>query len=142
MTNRLHEKYLTLPDHYDDELHESYHEIRDQSFNDTFNQMYHWIAHHFELSELKDICKHGMVSGFGNLIYYKDTCEFYDKFNDEIWQLINDEMEDQGETKNPFIFLSWLNGGENVGSDHQFKNLLCWYAVEHVARLFTEEYDA
>ena len=37
--------------------------------------------------------------------------------------------------------ISSFNGGENVGSDYQFKNLLAWYAVEETARnlLYNEE---
>ncbi len=25
----------------------------------------------------QDICNHGAASGFGQFVYYKDTCEFY-----------------------------------------------------------------
>jgi hypothetical protein len=98
--------------------------------------MMEWIAKNYEFETLKDICEHGMVSGFGSLVYYKDTCEFYDKFSDQIWELLSDFSSDQGLTEMQFI--ATLNGQLNVGSDATFKNLLCWFAAEECARKFVD----
>lgn len=38
----------------------------------------------------------GMAGGFGNMIYYKDTCAFFDKHKDLILQRIKDECFELG----------------------------------------------
>jgi len=75
---------------------------------------------------LNDLTTHGCVSGMiGKLIYYKDTNDFYDKYEDEI----EDLLEELG-YKNRFEAIQSLNGSENVGSIEQEKNLLSWFGFE------------
>jgi hypothetical protein len=84
---------------------------------------------------LKDLFHGGCQSGIvGNLIYYTDTCAFYAKHKQEIWDLVLIQAEQQGE-QNPFAFLSALNGAKDIGSVDQFENLLAWYGFEETARI-------
>jgi len=81
---------------------------------------------------LKDITEHGCQSGIiGELIYYKDTVEFYDEYEDEIWERINISADNQGVDAHTFI--GQLNGAKDVVSGVQYKNLLTWFSVEDVA---------
>ncbi len=81
---------------------------------------------------LEDITEHGCQSGIiGELIYYKDTVDFYDEYEDEIWERINNCADSQGVDAHTFI--SQLNGSKTVMSGDQHKNLLTWFAVEDVA---------
>lgn len=107
-----------------------------QEFYEADCPMMEWIAKNYEFETLKDICEHGMVAGFGQLVYYKDTCEFYDKFSEEIWNLLSEASSECGYTE--MEYFGHLNGQRNVGSDTQFKNLLCWFAAEYCARKFVD----
>lgn len=80
---------------------------------------------------LVDITKYGCGGGIGGFIYYTETTAFHDEFEDQIWELLYEDSEDQGITIIELI--AALNGQKDVGSMAQFKNLLCWYAVERVA---------
>lgn len=86
-----------------------------------------------------DLLTHGCVSGMvGGLIYYSDTVKFYDKYEDEIENLL-DETRDQMGYSNRFEMIASLNGAENVGDMTQEKNLLAWFAFEETARLIADE---
>ena len=97
-----------------------------------------YVLEQFALEEMRDICTIGMVGGFGNLIYYADTCAFHDKYEDEIWYLLEADREEMG-CKSVLEVLAGFNGAKNVGSMMQLKNLLCWYAVEKVCGELLEE---
>lgn len=100
-----------------------------------------YVQENFEPSTIKDITEHGMVSGFGQLIYYKDTCAFYDSYETEIWDMLEEDRDSHGFNAT-FDLIATFNGQRNVGSMHQFKNMLCWYAVERVCNDLIEEGDS
>jgi hypothetical protein len=82
---------------------------------------------------LEEVVKYGCVNGcVSSLIYYEDTNKFYDKFEEEIWEMLYDEQVDFGFSSIP-EYIASFNGSKDVGSLMQFKNLLAWYAVENVA---------
>jgi len=81
---------------------------------------------------ISDIAKYGCSGGVAGLTYYKETCAFYDKHKTEIWDLLYDMSEDQNFSI-PFL-ISDFNGARQVTCEDSFKNLLVWWAVEHVAR--------
>ena len=102
-----------------------------------------WVREQYDNDELRNIADHGCVSGCASgLIYYNETTAFYDKFTDEIWDMLYQQMNDMGETQNIMQFIAQFNGADNVGSDHQFKNLLCWYAVEEIAHELLGEIES
>jgi hypothetical protein len=96
----------------------------------TMGTIKEYVLENFNENEIKGICTNGMVSGFRNLIYYKDTCAFHDLYEEEIWQMLWDDKEEQGLDSIPDLIASFR--GKEVGGMDQFKNLLCWYAVEKV----------
>ena len=80
-------------------------------------------------------CSSGIIS---ELIYYSDIVKFYDKFEEEIWNLAFEDAENQG--INVMEFIISLNGSNNVGCLNQLKNLLAWFAFEEMSfRLFDKE---
>lgn len=92
-----------------------------------------WVQEQYETDELMDIVEHGCVSGCASgMVYYFETEEFYDKFKDEIWDMLYNFADDQGTSTMELI--ASFNGSKDVGNDHQFKNLLAWFAVEETAR--------
>lgn len=95
--------------------------------------MKQWVKAQYEINELEEIVKHGCVSGCASgMVYYFETEEFYNKFQDDIWDKLYDCANDQGITTMELI--ASFNGSKDVGSNHQFKNLLAWFAVEETAR--------
>ncbi|MFN8578829.1 MAG: hypothetical protein U0354_18530 [Candidatus Sericytochromatia bacterium] len=65
---------------------------------------------------IRDILEHGCVSGIvSELIYYKDTHDFFDKFYNEIETL---RYEYERET------------GENLKIESDLKNFLAWFGFE------------
>ena len=87
----------------------------------------------------EDVVSHGCVSGCVNaLIYYGDTSKFYDQFEDEIWEMLEEDTSSFG-NQNIFETISQFNGAKNVGSLTQFKNLLAWYSVEETCRKIVDE---
>jgi len=86
-----------------------------------------------------DLLTHGCVSGMvGKLIYYSDTVKFYDRYEDEIENLLDETREEMGYS-NRFDMIGSLNGAENVGDMTQEKNLLAWFAFEETARTIANE---
>jgi hypothetical protein len=80
-----------------------------------------------------DLQTGGCASGFvSSLIYYKETGEFYDEHEEEIWERLGDAADLTGD-KNIFEFIARLNGSENVATDYGFKNLLAWFSFENTA---------
>lgn len=90
-------------------------------------------------SVLNDLMHGGCQSGFvGELCYYNQTTAFYDKYEDEIWELLEDMADQMGED-NALALVGTFNGAKNVGSGQQFKNLLAWAAFEETARNIANE---
>ena len=100
-----------------------------------------WVEDRVKNEEihLEDVIEHGCVSGcVSSLIYYSDTVKFYDKFEDEIWNMLEEDTNQFG-NDNILQTISQFNGARNVGSLDQFKNLLAWYSVEETCRKILDE---
>lgn len=101
----------------------------------------------------------GMAGGYGNMIYYKDTCAFFDEHKDLILERIKDECFELGyanelDAINDFQSLKGENitlqdmmainkeQGECEDFKHtQLKNSLAWYAGEQTAFRFDNLMD-
>ena len=97
-----------------------------------------YVLDTFEKEEMKSIVKHGMVAGFAPLIYYRDTVDFHDKYEEEIWSWLWQEADDCG-YKNIIELIHNFNGSKDVGGMDQLKNLLCWAAIEKICFDICEE---
>ncbi len=100
-----------------------------------------YLLDNYESTTIEDITKHGCISGIcSGLIYYNDTCKFYDLHQEEIWELLHENASNLGYSIMQLI--AEFNGQKNVGSDTQFKNLLVWYAVEEIANSIVNEWES
>ena len=87
---------------------------------------------------ISDLLNHGCVSGMvSGLISFKDTNDFYDKYEEEIEDLLNDYKESVGfKSRNEAI--DGLNGtSEDM---KQQKNLLAWFGFEDMMGQINEEF--
>jgi hypothetical protein len=46
-----------------------------------------WVRTQYDDDELRDIYTHGCINGVAGLTYYRETCEIYDKYEHDIWEL-------------------------------------------------------
>lgn len=95
-----------------------------------------WFRRNFTKDEMRDMVEHGANVGFHSITYYSDTVSLYDRFVDDIWEMLWSDAEQYGQTILEFI--ASFNGAKDVGGDEQFKNLLVWYACEKLAYQITE----
>ena len=75
--------------------------------NKIINEVEDWLSNYDETdkkSYLEDLQQHGCVSGMvGNLIYYHDTCKFYNKHRQEIFALVEDYCANTGYSLKEFL---------------------------------------
>lgn len=81
---------------------------------------------------LPDIAEHGCAGGFPGLTYYSDTVTLFDKYRDEIFEILGEMADSMGQNI-PELIASF-NGAADVGDFQQFANLCVWAAAEEVAR--------
>lgn len=91
------------------------------------------------MTEIHAIVKYGCSGGISGFIYYTETCAFHDEYDSEIWDMLHEDAESQGVTLMELV--ASFNGQQHVGSMDQFKNMLCWYAVENVANHIVNELE-
>ena len=98
-----------------------------------------WVTNNLEEGQIAEVVLHGCSGGVvPELIYYADSCAFYEKYKEEIWQRLWDSWSDLG-GESPLHLIATFNGADGVGSDDQFRNLLAWWACEDVCREITAE---
>ena len=98
------------------------------------NSIKDWILNNLDEGQVAEVVLHGCSGGVvSELIYYADSCAFYEKYKEEIWQRLWDSWSDFG-GDSVLHFIATFNGADDVGSDDQFRNLLSWWACEDVCR--------
>jgi len=97
-----------------------------------------WFEHNLKDSA-RDIANHGADGGFPYITYTSDTVAVFDRFADELWEMMADEAESMGE--NVGTFIGQFRRADMLATVDTFKNLVVWYACERVSREMTEKDD-
>ena len=98
-----------------------------------------WLLDTQERSTIEDVTRHGCQGGtISELIYYHDTSAFYQKYQDEIWDKLEDTRADMG-LDSILKLIATFNG--HVGSDLQLQNLLAWWATEITCQEICIDWD-
>jgi len=106
------------------------------------NSIKDWILNNLEEGQVAEVVLQGCAGGVvSELIYYADSCAFYEKYKEEIWQRLWDSWSDFG-GDSVLHFIATFNGAADVGSDDQFRNLLSWWACEDVCREIIADKEA
>ena len=85
----------------------------------------------YSLEELKDIVEHGCASGKATQhVYYSETIQFFDDYEDEITEYIKNEIGSQVLTE---------TFDENEGVLNGYKNDIAWTFIELIATEKVEE---
>ena len=100
----------------------------------TTNAFAAWMIATYEHNELADICNHGCASGCaGGMIYYSETTELFDKYRDELFEIMADYQDSIGE---PDTMPSYVQ--KNSGTFGLFANAVVWFCAELVALYATD----
>lgn len=112
------------------------------------------VFRRLSLEDVENVNYVGMSAGFGNFVYYADTCEFAWKHNRDIVGLLTDDAEsfDQEivemvggfglfknnpmDAEDKMDLYCFLANKKNEG--HIIPNLMCWYAVETICGWFED----
>jgi len=89
---------------------------------------------------IEDIAKHGCSGAVTGIIYYDETIKFHADYEKEIWDLLYEYAQQQGEQLVSFI--ASIPIMKDVGSQAQFVNALVWWAVEVRAQELVVRKDA
>ena len=100
-----------------------------------------WLEATQDKSTISEVTWHGCSGGtIGELINYRDTEAFYEKYQDEIWRRLNDMAQDM-DCESILHLIAPFPGVSNVGSPLELKNLLAWGAAEEVCRGICMDWD-
>ena len=82
-----------------------------------------WFNSHYDKDECRCICEYGASYGPPGLIFYSQTNAFYERFENEVWELAIagdislEDLDDMGALSDPV----------------RFKNAMVWAAAETLA---------
>lgn len=88
----------------------------------------------------RDIAEHGADAGYPCITYTRDCCGIFDKFADEIWSMAVDDAEDFGQPV--MTMIAGFGRADMCDTWDTFRNLMCWYACEKVAREIMDAREA
>lgn len=101
--------------------------IRAKTFKD-------WMRAHFNKRQLEEIAEHGADAGWSDLTYYSDTSKLYDKFKDELWEVLIECGESGGWTPLQYVEQSRFPFENRT----LFENAMVWIAAEMYAAELSE----
>jgi hypothetical protein len=91
--------------------------------------------------EIIDAGEHGADTGWAGFTYTKDTCEFYDKNEGLIWELLEEQADSMG-SKNIMEFIGGFRQADQIQNLDNFKNLLAWFALEEAGRYLADQRES
>ena len=87
---------------------------------------------------LDDLHNYGAAAGFSGLMYYFETRALYDKYSEELWNVLSALAYSAGIKILEMLVQCY---GGNVETDYQFKNLVVWTAAEFYAADYVNSKD-
>lgn len=89
-----------------------------------------------------DILNFGCVSGVvTDLIYYKDTLNFYKKYNIEINSLLNETLKEYGLSSPSSLFGDKWDNTDPMALDISNRNLLAWFGFEKALEIISTKFE-
>ena len=97
-----------------------------------------------EVSDLlNDVLEHGCQSGIvSELIYYSDTLPFFEKYKEEINELLTNTMSELGSDSPVDVFGDKWDKDDNLALETNNRNLLAWFAFEETVREMSYELES
>ena len=100
----------------------------------TNNSFAAWMLATYEHNELADICNNGCASGCASgLIYHSETSALFDKYRDELFEIISEYQESTGDFESLPAYVR-----SNSETFTSFANSVVWFCAELVAMYATD----
>lgn len=91
------------------------------------------------IKDMEDLQQYGCISGMVNeLIYYDDTSKFFDKYKNDINEILKDTLCGTGLSIEE-LFGDKYDKGDPLFLDYLNKNLLAWFGFEETSRNIYEQ---
>lgn len=91
---------------------------------------------------MKDVLQHGCVSGMvSELIYYRDTLDFFKKYRKDIVSLLNESLDQTGYTSPAELFGEKWDNDDPLAEEENNINLLSWFAFEETVYRIANELE-
>lgn len=101
-----------------------------------------WENYGNKIQIFEDVLTHGCQSGIvGNLVYYADTTYFYNKYKDEINELLYTIMNDLGSYNLSALFGDKWDVEDPLALNVTNQNLLAWFGFEETLRNIGSQID-
>ena len=84
-----------------------------------------------DMDEVRDIANHGIMGGFNGFIYSSELCEFFDEYQDDI----EDYLDDMGYAPNDIV------GDTTCWTFQELKERSVWIVVESWCHAMVDEMD-
>jgi len=126
---------------------QSIKQIKNQTTNNLTKKVCNYIINEWsDYSDKKsiftDVLYHGCQSGIvSELIYYSDTTAFYNKYKDEINNLLYSTMNDCGIYSPTELFGKKWDNEDPLATDFTNQNLLAWFGFEETLRNIGLEFE-
>lgn len=102
------------------------------------NKFEQWFLKNFDLYEIIDISEHGVDAGWRGITSYNETWNMYKKYEEDIWDILEQESDSMGYTIADMI--SMIDGKKGRIEDLKtFKNWMVWFAAETLAHQHRDE---
>ena len=86
-----------------------------------------------DIEEIKDVANYGCGGGVSGFIYYYETREFFNEYEEEIEQELSEQLGDD--------WMKVLVGHKDVHNTMTFKNHCVWIVVETYCQCKSEEWN-
>ena len=86
-----------------------------------------------DIEEIREVAHYGCGGGVAGFIYYYETREFFNEYEEEIEQELSDQLGDD--------WMKKLVGRKDVHNTMTFKNLCVWIVVETYCQCKSEEWN-
>ena len=98
-----------------------------------------WLKTNLTEEDLTEIAENGLDnSGYPGITYYSDRVKLYQQFESDIWEIIFNAAESQGEN-NHFACLAQCSALDNMRDLKSLKSALVAYAAESICYAMANE---
>ncbi len=90
-----------------------------------------WLHANLSATERRDLAEHGAAGGFAGLIYYHETSALFDKYRDEIWEVLAQIADAVIGRPSPVHLIAHITHSVTLNPWSTFANLCVWTVAEH-----------
>lgn len=93
-----------------------------------------WVKASFDSETLADIAEYGASGGYAGITYNADILDLYDRFSDDLWEILNLHADNCGMSAGDII----ADAKHKPHNHLQLAAFMVWFAVELLAHELRE----